>query len=126
MMLLSRLARFALGAARTGLKTYGATQRARGRAAARKTKGGVARGVAFGTGVGAGLAYLLDPQQGRRRRHLARDRGLAILRRRTRAAARRADYAAGVARGAVHHATPSGAKPPPDDVTLAHKVETII
>jgi osmotically-inducible protein OsmY len=127
MTLLSRRARFALGAARTGLKTYGATQRARGRAAARKTKGGVGRGMALGTGVGAGLAYLFDPQEGRRRRHAARDRGMAMLRRGGREAARRTDYAAGVARGAVHAATPSGPSgPPPDDVTLARKVESII
>jgi len=127
MTLLSRRARFALGAARTGLKTYGAAQRARGRAAARKTKGGIGRGVALGTGVGAGLAYLLDPQQGRRRRHEARDRGLAILRRGTRRAIRKTDYAAGVARGAIHGVTPSGPSgPPPDDITLAHKVESII
>src|SRR2546430_3135118 len=127
MTLLSRRARFALGAARTGLKTYGAAQRARGRAAARKTKGGIGRGVALGTGVGAGAAYLLDPQQGRRRRHEARDRGLAIVRRGARRAVRKTDYAAGVARGAVHAAAPSRAGgAPPDDVTLARKVESII
>jgi hypothetical protein len=59
MPLLNRKARVALKAARTGLHAYGASQRARGRAAARKTRGGIRRGVAAGLVVGGPAGYLL-------------------------------------------------------------------
>src|SRR3954452_23812171 len=127
MSLLNRKARFALNAAKTGVKTYGAAQRARGRAAGRRTTGGVRRGVAVGTALGGATAYLLEPREGARRRHAARDRALAVLRRRSRDATRRAEYAAGVARGVAHNAMPHRSDgPAPDDVTLARKVESII
>jgi osmotically-inducible protein OsmY len=88
-----------------------------------------AAGAAAGAAVGAGLAYLLDPDVGRRRRRLLQQRGAALARRRTRALARRARAAAlrarGRARGLLHrlHARPHE---PVDDVTLAHKVETVL
>jgi BON domain len=81
-------------------------------------------------GVGALAEYFFDRQHGARRRHLVRDRARAVLRRRSRDAVRRAKYVEGVAEGVAHkaaHAVPGvgGHKEPPDDVTLAQKVESI-
>ena len=82
-------------------------------------------------GVGALAEYFfLDRQNGARRRHMLRDRTRAVLRRRSRDAARRAKYLEGVAEGVAYkaaHAVPGvgGQKEPPDDVTLAQKVESI-
>jgi BON domain len=82
-------------------------------------------------GVGALAEYFVfDRQHGARRRHMVRDRVRAALRRRSRDAVRRAKYLEGVAEGAAYkaaHSVPGvGAhKEPPDDVTLAQKVESI-
>jgi hypothetical protein len=57
--LLNRKARIALKAALTGVRTYGAIQRTRGRMAARKTAGGVRRGIALGAAAGGAAGYLL-------------------------------------------------------------------
>ena len=81
--------------------------------------------------VGALAEYFFfDRQHGARRRHMARDRTRAALRRRSRDAVRRAKYLEGVAEGVAYkaaHAVPGvGAhKEQPDDVTLAQKVESI-
>jgi len=85
--------------------------------------------AAFGLGVLAEY-FVLDHQHAALRRHRARERGLALLRRRSRNAARRAKYLEGVAPGVAYktaHAVPGvgGHKAPPDDVTLAQKVESI-
>jgi hypothetical protein len=82
-------------------------------------------------GLGALAQYFLfDRQHGARRRHTVRDRTRAALRRRSYDAVRRAKYLEGVAEGVAHkaaHAVPGvgGHKEPPDDVTLAQKVESI-
>lgn len=82
-------------------------------------------------GAGAAAEYfVIDRQHGARRRHMVRERGRAALRRRSRNAVRRAKYLEGVAEGVAHkaaHAVPGvGArKEPPDDTTLAQKVESI-
>jgi osmotically-inducible protein OsmY len=81
-------------------------------------------------GVGALAEYFFDRQHGARRRHVVRDRTRAALRRRSRDAVRRAKYLEGVAEGVAYkaaHAVPGigGHKEPPDDVTLAQKVESI-
>jgi osmotically-inducible protein OsmY len=57
---------------------------------------------------------------------MVRDRTRAVLRRRSRDTVRRAKYLEGVAYKAAH-AVPGigGHKEPPDDVTLAQKVESI-
>ena len=73
--------------------------------------------------VGAAAEYFLDPQQGARRRNIARDRGLALVRRGGREAARKADYVAGQAKGVAHAAMPTPERTY-DDVTLARKVES--
>ena len=82
---------------------------------------------ATGTITGATLMYFLDPHNGRRRRHVARDRMLKQVRRSGREASRKARYAGGVAEGKVHEAASAGQpKPQLDDTTLAHKVESEI
>jgi osmotically-inducible protein OsmY len=75
--------------------------------------------------AGAAAEYFLDPVDGKRRRHVARDKATKVLRRGSRKAAAQAQYAAGVAQGKVAGARPSEPKHH-DDVTLAHKVETEI
>jgi hypothetical protein len=74
--------------------------------------------------------FVLDRRHAARRRHMARERGLAALRRRSRGAVRRAKYLEGVAQGVAYkaaHALPGvrGHTAPPDDATLAQKVESI-
>jgi osmotically-inducible protein OsmY len=72
--------------------------------------------------------YMLDPDNGRRRRHIARDKALKHLRRGSREATRRLRYREGVARGIAHHlaSAPDATLDRPDDVTLARKVESAI
>src|SRR6188472_2412701 len=82
---------------------------------------------AFGVGALADR-FIFDRANARRRRHIARERGLAKLRRRSRAAVRRAKYMEGVAEGVAHrtaHAMPGvgSRKEPLDDLSLAQKVE---
>jgi hypothetical protein len=82
-------------------------------------------------GLGALVEYFIfDRGHAARRRRRARERGLAVVRRRSRDAARRARYLEGVAQGVAYktaHAVPGvgGHTAPPDDVTLAQKVESI-
>jgi BON domain len=78
--------------------------------------------------VGAAIAYLFDPQSGRRRRAHLRDRSGGLLRkgfRRIGRAGRHAQAEAyGLSQKAQHRREEP--KPTPDDVTLAQKVETEI
>jgi osmotically-inducible protein OsmY len=84
--------------------------------------------ILFYGALGAAFAYFFDPDNGRRRRALTRDRVPALFR----TGARRAERvgrvaqseAYGVAQKAKH--LKEERKPQPDDVTLAHKVETEI
>ena len=74
--------------------------------------------------------FLFDRRHATRRRHIARERGMAIMRRRRRAAVRRAKYLEGVAEGVAHraaHAVPgrNGQREALDDVSLARKVESV-
>ena len=79
-----------------------------------------------GLAAGALLEYFLDPKAGRRRRHNTRDRMLAQVRRgerRVLVRARRAEsHAVGVARRTVNARRRTAE--PPDDLTLAQKVES--
>jgi osmotically-inducible protein OsmY len=75
-------------------------------------------------GLGAALTYFFDPQQGRGRRAMARDRIAAFLRRRARQGEELAAQADGLVQKAKH--LEEEPKPQPDDVTLARKVETEI
>ena len=105
----------------------------RGRGRARSIGGPAATipALLVAGGVGALAEYFfVDRQHGARRRHMVRDRTRAALRHRSRDAVRRAKYLEGVAEGAAYkaaHGVPGvgGNKEPPDDVTLAQKVESI-
>ena len=79
-------------------------------------------------GLGALIAYFFDPESGRRRRALARDRIPALLRRSTHRVEQAGRVVSAEAEGAakkVKHRK-EAEKPQPDDVTLARKVETEI
>jgi osmotically-inducible protein OsmY len=84
------------------------------------------RRFGFLAALGAAAMYFFDPQNGKRRRHEARDRTFAFFRSIARRSERAGRYAASEVSGAVHKAQHLSEfeKPPPDDVTLAHKVET--
>jgi hypothetical protein len=77
-------------------------------------------------GLGAALTYFFDPEHGRRRRAMARDRFAAFFRRRAREGERLGRSAAAQAGGIAQKAThmQEEPKPQPDDVTLTRKVET--
>ena len=79
-------------------------------------------------GLGALFAYFFDPENGNRRRALARDRIPALFRRstaRVEQAARGVSYETQAVTKKVKHRK-EAEKPQPDDVTLARKVETEI
>jgi osmotically-inducible protein OsmY len=79
-------------------------------------------------GLGALIAYFFDPDNGRRRRALARDRVPALFRRsteRVEQAGRTVTAEATAVTQKVKHRK-EAEKPQPDDVTLARKVETEI
>lgn len=79
-------------------------------------------------GLGALIAYFFDPDNGHRRRALARDRIPALLRRSSRRVEKTAQSVTSEAkatRAKVTHRK-EAEKPQPDDVTLARKVETEI
>ena len=77
--------------------------------------------------LGALLTYFFDPQNGARRRTMARDRFLAYFRRGGRRAGRAGRAVAAEAHGLKQKATHLREEPKDlDDVTLARKVETEI
>jgi osmotically-inducible protein OsmY len=77
---------------------------------------------------GAFLAYFFDPENGRRRRALVRDRVPAMFRQGSRKAGKVGGAATAQASAMKQKAThlKEEEKPQPDDVTLARKVETEI
>jgi hyperosmotically inducible periplasmic protein len=83
--------------------------------------------VGFGGGlmIGGIIGFFLDPQQGRRRRHQARDRVLSVGRRGAHRAERRAMRSARGTRGRfarlLHR---NGGEPELDDTSLADKVRS--
>jgi osmotically-inducible protein OsmY len=78
--------------------------------------------------VGAALAYFLDPQNGKRRRHVASDRIGAFVRQRGRDVSRAGRAVSAEAQGVAKKATHlrEQAKPQPNDATLTSKVESEI
>jgi osmotically-inducible protein OsmY len=74
--------------------------------------------------IGAALAYLFDPDNGRRRRKLAADKAGKLVRRAGQQALGAASQAQGLKEKATHRKEQE--KPQPDDVTLARKVESEI
>ena len=87
----------------------------------------IAVAATCGIVLGVLLAYFMDRGAGRRRRHTARDRAFARMRRGERRAAMRArraeSHAVGIVRRTINSAR-RGQREPLDDVTLAHKVES--
>jgi osmotically-inducible protein OsmY len=80
---------------------------------------------AAGAAVGAAAEYMMDPADGKRRRHTARDQAMAKLRRGSREAERKAHYAAGKAQGVAAEATPPGRDASElNDQSLEAKVES--
>ena len=78
--------------------------------------------------AGAALGFFLDPSNGKRRRHVARDRGLSTARHGAHRGRRLARHAASEATGLAkrgRNALPHD-REELDDATLAHKVETIL
>jgi hypothetical protein len=78
---------------------------------------------------GAALAYFLDPQSGRRRRHQSRDRVFSLLRHGTKRGRKLVHHATSDARGAAlraAHAVRPPAEVDLDDATLVDKVESIV
>lgn len=110
----SRKAGMAQGRLQARLRSSGETGRA-----------SLVGALAAGAGAGIAIAYLFDPQEGRRRRHVLRDRVLAALRRREREAERQARYMASKAQGAVAAATTPERDPSElNDPALEAKVES--
>jgi hypothetical protein len=74
--------------------------------------------------VGAGLAYMFDPQSGKKRRHVLRDRSTAFLRRLGRRSAGKAKYVAGHAEGVAAEAAGavSGRSEDADDATVKNRI----
>jgi osmotically-inducible protein OsmY len=122
----STAARSAKAGARTSFETGRAAVKFAQAVAPRERSAPVHRGpaVAAAIAAGASLEYLLDPADGKRRRHVLRDKTLATGRRLARRGAQQARYAEGKAEGAVRAATSSPA--PVDDQTLADRVRTEI
>jgi osmotically-inducible protein OsmY len=76
--------------------------------------------------LAAAATYFFDPQNGKRRRNMARDRVAAFFRRAGQKGGRAGRAAAAEASGLAAKAQhlQEEEKPQPDDVTLAHKVES--
>jgi osmotically-inducible protein OsmY len=83
--------------------------------------------LAFATAAAA-VTYFFDPQNGARRRNVTRDRVLSFFRQSSRKAGHAGRSVASEAYGSKQKAVhmKEEAKPEPDDVTLARKVETEI
>ena len=95
--------------------------------AQRRPRAGAGR-TAFAALMGAALMYFLDPDRGRRRRAIVRDRVLAAARRAGRGVERAEHYAAATTAGQVERLT--AAQPAdrraPNDATLAQRVESVL
>ena len=105
-------------------KTY-VRNRVSGSARRRTSARGRWLGLAGAAAAGAAVAYVLDPVQGRRRRAMARDRAVALVRR-TGTRAGRVGAATGArAYGLVQRATHRRRRDThPNDPTLKHIVES--
>lgn len=117
-------------AARATAKAISTASRKAGAAQGRRRAGNGARkgriaAFVVGSSAGAAAEYLLDPQDGKRRRHMLRDRAAAKLRSGRREAERRAHQMAGKAQGVVADATTPGRDSSElNDPALEAKVES--
>jgi hypothetical protein len=86
------------------------------------------RGIVLAMMGGALATFFFDPQSGRRRRAVARDRSMATIRRGRRTADRRGRAISARSDGMAARAASLAReeRPPEDDITLARKVETVI
>ena len=75
-------------------------------------------------GIGAALAYFFDPDSGRRRRALARDRSAAWLRSQRETAQRKSRYASDRVEGIKHEIVGSTEIEAPNDATVAQKIQS--
>jgi len=75
---------------------------------------------------GAGAAYLFDPRQGRRRRHVLRDRSAAIARRTARLGAKKSRFVGGHARGVLARGRrlATGRELASDDVRIVQRIRS--
>src|SRR5215470_12993008 len=74
--------------------------------------------------VGAGLAYIFDPQSGTWRRHVLRDRSVAVLGRYGRRSVRKTKYVAGRVEGVAAQAADAVSAPEEDvdDATVRDRI----
>jgi osmotically-inducible protein OsmY len=109
----------------TRARIAAARARAEGRARASGTS---TKAVGAAGAVGLAAGYFLDPDSGKRRRHIARDRALGLIRRGADKTRREADYVAGTVEGKVEAAKSKTApeKPAPNDQALAERVKSEI
>jgi osmotically-inducible protein OsmY len=109
----------------TRARIAAARAKAEGRARASGTS---TKAVGAAGAVGLAAGYFLDPDSGKRRRHIARDRALALIRRGADKTRREADYVAGTVEGKVEAAKSKTApeKPAPNDQALAERVKSEI
>jgi osmotically-inducible protein OsmY len=102
---------------------------ARARSGSRAKAAGVsAKAVGAAGAVGLAAGYFLDPDSGRRRRHEARDRARAVIRRSADRTRGEAEYRAGQVEGKVEAAKSqaSPGKPAANDQALAERVKSEI
>jgi osmotically-inducible protein OsmY len=109
----------------TRARIAAAKARAQGRA---KTSGVSTKAVGAAGAVGLAAGYFLDPDSGKRRRHIARDRAIAVIRRGADRTRQEAEYRAQQAEGKVEAAKSKAApeKPAANDQALAERVKSEI
>jgi osmotically-inducible protein OsmY len=109
----------------TRARIAAAKARAQGRA---KTSGVSTKAVGAAGAVGLAAGYFLDPDSGKRRRHIARDRAIAVIRRGAGRTRQEAEYRAQQAEGKVEAAKSKAApeKPAANDQALAERVKSEI
>jgi osmotically-inducible protein OsmY len=109
----------------TRARIAAARTRAGGRA---KTSGISSKAVGAAGAAGLAAGYFLDPDSGKRRRHVARDRAVGLIRRGTDKARREAEYRTGQVEGKVEAAKSKTApeKPAANDEALAERVKSEI
>ena len=116
-------------AVRRGAQSWPALKAAQAFASTRRRGSHSKAAIAAAAVAGAAGEYFLDPADGKRRRHVVRDKALKVLRRGGRRAGQAARHGAGVASGTAQ-ATKSSDRPPAherlNDSALARKVETEI
>jgi osmotically-inducible protein OsmY len=122
-----QITRARIAAARTRTETRARAKTAQTRAKA-KASGPGTRAVGAAGAVGLAAGYFLDPDSGRRRRHIARDRALALIRRGADRTRRQAGYRVQQAEGKVEAAKSKAApkKPAANDQALAERVKSEI